>query len=140
MFIVYISSTFKAMGGRTLSFLFSVVFSLIKLIMFWHFFDPVYIILSNLPKLINSCYIFNLLWNPLFCKAWKCYNSVFIKSQKLSSDSQIVHADLAESSDSLTGLTGYIFKEITTIFLKMFINKSKSKRLFWLNLVLDLQN
>ena len=58
-----------------------------------------------------------MLWNPLLCKARKCYTSVFIKSQRLSPNSQIVHADFAESSNSLTELIDYIFKEITAKFL-----------------------
>lgn len=37
--------------------------------------------------------------------------SVFLKSERLSPDSQIVNADLAESSGALTELTDYIFRE-----------------------------
>lgn len=93
--------------------------------------DPVYIVLSNLTKWINFSYIFNLLWNPSFCKGWKCYTSVFIKSQILSPDSQIVHADFAESSNALSGLIDYIFKEITAKLLFWWINQNSLDEFGW---------
>lgn len=66
------------------------------------------------------------------CKELRCV-SIFSNSERLSPDSQIENADSAESCDAISTQGDY--REIVIL-----INKYKFRRLFNLNLVLDLQN